>query len=239
MNLQCLIVDDEPLARKGLAEDIRETGFIEIAGMAENAAQAAAILSSAQIDLVLLDIEMPGLSGLDFIKTLPSPPLVIITTAYPEYAVESFNLDVIDYLLKPFSFSRLLKACSKAKEFLELKQGVLAGKQPGKDYFFIKCNGRYEKIFLKELLFVEAADNYVNIHTTEKCFLTYQTLKSMQACLPATDFIKVHKSYIVAVGKISYIKGHFIFINDQHIPISRNFRDTVFQRVLEDKILRR
>jgi two-component system LytT family response regulator len=239
MKLNCIIVDDEPIAREGMAEDIRETGFIEIAGIAENTLQAAALLASGQVNIIFLDIEMPKINGLDFIKSLINPPMVIITTAYPEYALEGYGLDVIDYLLKPISFSRLQKACNKAREFYELKQNAGISREPANGYFFIKCNGRYEKIFLSELLFVEAADNYVTIHTTSRSFLTYHTLKSMQAYLPGNDFIKVHKSFIVAIDKIGHIAGNMIIINKYAIPISRNFKEAVLNRVVNDKMIRR
>ena len=238
MKLNCIIVDDEPPAREGLAEDIRETGFIEIVGIAENALQAAELIQTVKVDLIFLDIEMPQLNGLDFIKSLKSPPMVIITTAYPGYALEGYDLDVMDYLLKPISFNRLLKACHKAKEFYTLKQHNGLAK-PANDYFFIKCNGRYEKIFLKELLFVEAADNYVTIHTTEKKMLSYHTLKSMQQYLPGTDFIKVHKSFIISIDKISQIEGNRVIINNHTIPISRNFKEAVLSRVIANNTVRR
>ncbi len=239
MKLRCIIVEDEPMARKGLAEDIKEIKFLEIMGIAENSSQAIELVSKQQIDLILLDIEMPKLSGLDLIKSLQEPPLIIITTAYPEYALVGYDLEVIDYLLKPIAFSRLLKACYKAKEFYELKKNASLTNKEKNEYCFIKCNGRYEKIFLCDLLFVEAADNYVAIHTALKSFLTYQTLKSMEAYLPDDNFIRVHKSFIVAIDRIDHIEGNEIHINKDTIPISRNFKKAVFERIASAKIFSR
>jgi DNA-binding LytR/AlgR family response regulator len=239
MKLRCIIVDDEPVARKGLAEDLNEIKYIETTGIAENSLQAIELLSHQQIDLIFLDIQMPKLNGLNLIKSLQNPPMIIITTAYPEYALEGYDLDVIDYLLKPIPFGRLLKACHKAREFYELKKNASLTDNCKNEYCFIKSNGRYEKVLLNDLLFVEAADNYIVIHTTGKSFLTYQTLKSMEAYLPEIKFIKVHKSFIVAIDRISHIDGNDILINNNTIPISRNFKKAVLNRITNTKAIRR
>ncbi len=182
---------------------------------------------------------MPKLNGLELVKTLKAPPMVIITTAYPEYALEGYQLDVIDYLLKPIAFSRLLKACNKAKDFYSLKQNATNKTAGGNEYIFIKCDGRHEKIFLRELLLVEAANNYITLHTTSRSFLTYQTLKKMEESLPAGNFIKVHKSYIVAIDKINHIDGNDIMIQKHRVPISRNFKDAVIERVVHKNYTKR
>jgi DNA-binding LytR/AlgR family response regulator len=145
---------------------------------------------------------MPRLNGFDLLRTLQQPPMVILTTAYSHYAPESYDLGVIDYLLKPISFDRLLKACNKAKD---LYASQTASPSSTSDYFFIKTNSRHEKILLKELLFVEAADNYILLYTNDKKHIIYRTLKSMSADLPATHFIQVHKSFIVAFDKVDSI----------------------------------
>ena len=229
--LRTIIVDDEPVARKGLEEDLREIAFIRMAGMAENSFQAIELVMTRQPDLILLDIEMPRLSGLDFIKSLKNPPMVIIITAYSEYALAGYELDVIDYLIKPVDFQRLLKACGKARDFYQLKRNAGHREQPADDYFFIKCGGKYEKIMFSDLLFAEAADNYVILHTTGKKFMTYTTLKNMESLLPVKDFIKVHKSFIVAIAKISNISGHEITVGTTRIPVSRNLKEALIGRV--------
>lgn len=234
MKLNCVIVDDEPLARNGLAEDIQAIDFMEVSGIAESALQAMELLTRQVVDLLFLDIEMPKLNGFDLLRNLQQPPMVILTTAYNHYAPESYELGVIDYLLKPISFDRLLKACHKARDFHSLRTGQ--SNKDGNDYFFVKCNGRHEKIILADVLFVEAADNYVQIHTTEKKLLVYHTLKNMEEHLPGDYFIKVHKSFIVAFDKIDSMEGNQLLIGQHSIPVSRNFRDAVTERVSRKKI---
>src|SRR5579863_2357944 len=167
MQLRCIIIDDEPMARRGMEEELREIAFVELVGIGENSYQAIELVASLRPDLLLLDIQMPGLNGLDLIKSLRQPPMVIITTAYSDYALRGYELDVMDFLIKPVDFRRLLKACCKAQEFHALRQSAAGVGLPnlsmpsGDLFFFVKSNGRYEKIHFSELLFVEAADNYV------------------------------------------------------------------------------
>jgi len=236
MKLKCIIADDEPVARKGLAEDVKEIDFIEIVGIAENALQALDIINRQQPDLILLDIEMPKFNGLELIKLLQKPPMVIITTAYAGYALEGYHLDVIDYLLKPIAFNRLLKACNKAKELFVLRQKDKMSSAKEDSYFFIKHNGTHEKIFFNDVLLLEGANNYVTLHTVAKSYLTYQTLKNIAAALPAAAFIKVHKSYIVAIDKIDRIDGSSIIIQKHVVPISRNFKEQVIKKVVNTKM---
>lgn len=233
MNIRCLIVDDEPLARKGLKEYINDVDFLELAGECDNAVKAAAILQSQHIDLLFLDIQMPRMTGLAFLRSLPQPPLVVLTTAYPEHALESFELDVLDYLLKPIPFERFLKAVLKAKAQLNLRQ------TPAADWFFIKCDNKLEKIAFSDVLYAEALQNYVAIHTTARKFITYLTFRGVEDYLPADRFVKVHKSFIVAVGKIDSIEGNELLIGGHHIPISRNLKEEVMQKILNNRYLKR
>jgi DNA-binding LytR/AlgR family response regulator len=244
MRLRTIITDDEPMARKGMEEDCKEIAFIEIVGIAENSFQAMELVTTLRPDLILLDIEMPRLSGLDLIKSLKDPPMVIITTAYSEYALAGYELDVMDYLIKPIDFPRLLKACCKARDFHTLKHPppatggtFIPDESPAlrDPYFFVKCNGKYERIWLQELLFVEAADNYVIIHLSGRKFMTYQTLKSMENLLPATHFMKVHKSFIVALDKVSRLEGQELTVEKFRIPISRNLKGVVRGRIINKK----
>ncbi len=234
MKLNCIIVDDEPVARNGLAEDIRAIEGMQVTGIAESALQAMELLSKQPVDLLFLDIEMPKLNGFDLLRSLQQPPMIILTTAYNHYAPESYELGVIDYLLKPISFDRLLKACTKARDFYALQtRSPSAGIN---DYFFIKVNGRQEKIHISELLFVEAADNYIVIHTLQKKYLVYRTLKSMEQYLRDSRFIKVHKSFIVAFDKIEGIEANRLFIGQHSIPVSRNYKDTITERLSARKL---
>ncbi|WP_246858785.1 LytTR family DNA-binding domain-containing protein [Chitinophaga sp. XS-30] len=233
MNIRCLIVDDEPLARKGLKEYIGDVDFLELAGECDSAPKAAAILQSQQIDLMFLDIQMPRMTGLAFLRTLPAPPLVVLTTAHPDYALEGFELDVLDYLLKPVPFERFLKAVLKAKAQLNLRQKGQA------DWFFIKCDNKLEKIAFSDVLYAEALQNYVAIHTTSRKFITYLTFKGVEDYLPGERFVKVHKSFIVAVEKIDSIEGNELLVNGHHIPVSRNLKDEVMQKILNNRYLKR
>jgi len=248
MRLRTIIVDDEPIARKGLAEDAGEIDFLDIVGVAENSFQALDLLATIRPDLLLLDINMPRLSGLDLIKSLPNPPMIIIVTAWPEYALEGYELDVMDYLIKPVDLPRLLKACCKAREFFSLQRQASAhpissapispapmfsaAVERNEGYFFVRCNGKYEKLLFRELLYVEAADNYVMIHTAGKKILTYHTLKDMAARLPSTHFMKVHKSFIISLDKVSSMEGQTLIVGGAVIPVSRHLKDAVRERIL-------
>ncbi|WP_343703034.1 LytTR family DNA-binding domain-containing protein [Chitinophaga sp.] len=233
MTIRCLIVDDEPVARKGLREYIADIPFLELAGECDSPVKALATLQTQPIDLLLLDIQMPRMTGLELLRSLPQPPLVIFTTAHPDYAVESFELNVLDYLLKPVSFERFMKAVMKARAYLDTQQKKDA------DYFFIKCDNRLEKINYEDILFVEALQNYVAIHTAARKFTTYLTFKGVEEYLPAERFVKVHKSFIVAIDKISSIDGNELVIGRHHIPVSRNLKDEVMEKILNKRYLKR
>lgn len=238
MKIRCVIIDDEPAAREGLAQDLRAVEFLEIAGIAENTAQANALITSINPDLLFLDVQMPKITGLEFLRNLKNPPMVILVTAYAEYAIEGFNLDVIDYLLKPVAFGRLLKACRKARDQFSLNKSGDA-KQKKDDFFYIRFENKFEKIFLQDILFVEGADNYVKLHTKGKVYTTYLTLKSVEASLPEEDFMKVHKSFIVSMDKIGKIEKNEIELGGKKVPISRNLKEEVMNRIVNRKLIKR
>ena len=239
MKLKCIVVDDEPVARKLLKEYIDDIAFLEMSGEADNPLKAQGILEKEPIDLIFLDINMPKLSGIEFLRASHSLPMVILTTAYAEHALDGFSLDVLDYLVKPFSFERFLKACNKAKDYHELKIGAeRKATMPG-NYFFVKCNGRIEKVLYDELLFVEASLNYVTLHTTKGKMLVYLTIGGMMEDLPSKLFIKVHKSFIVNIQKINSIEGNLLHIGKAEIPISQKSSDDVMKLILKDKMLKR
>lgn len=235
MKLKCIIVDDEPSGRKVIEEYVSETTFLELVGKAENPLKAMALMDENKIDLIFLDIQMPKINGIDFLKTLKNPPMVILTTAFSEYALQGFELDVIDYLLKPISLDRFLKATHKAKDFFEM-QG--AGLKPS-DYFFVKCKNKFERVWYNELLFIEAANNYVILTTNEKRLITYLTFKGIEERLPAEQFIKVHKSFMVSLSKIENLDAEQIKIGKYMIPISRSLKDEVMQRIVNSSLVKR
>jgi DNA-binding LytR/AlgR family response regulator len=178
---------------------------------------------------------MPRITGIDFFKSLKNPPPVIFTTAYPEYALEGFEVNALDYLVKPVSFERFLRAVMKAKDFYEIRD-----KNVGVDgYFFIKADSKLVKIRYQDILFAEALQNYVNIHTTDRKYMTYLTFRAVEDYLPPGTFIRVHKSYIVSTGRIDSIEGNDIRIGTHYIPISRNYREEVMEKLLKGKFLKR
>ena len=237
--MNCVIVDDEPLAREGLANYVREVDFLSLTGVCENPLELLPLFDKNVINLVFLDIQMPKMNGIEFLKIMQKPPMVVITTAYPSYALEGFQLNVLDYLLKPITFERFFKAASKARDYHRLLTKPASEKNmipPDDDYFFIKCGNKYEKIPFEDILYAEGMQNYINIYTTKGKFMTILSLKNLEENLDQRAFIRVHKSYIVAIGKIDSIEGNEIFIRDQCIPISRNYRQQVIDQVVNKKL---
>jgi DNA-binding LytR/AlgR family response regulator len=242
MKINCIIIDDEPLARKGLKEYIAEVDFLQLTGEFDSALKAAEQAGSDTVQLVFLDIQLPKISGLDFLRTLHHPPPVIFTTAYPQYAVEGFELNALDYLVKPVSFDRFLKAALKAREYYEVRvENTTALKNEGTagDYFFIKSDNKLVRLFFADILFVEALQNYVVVHTAARKYITYLTFKSVEEYLPADRFIKTHKSYIVSAAMIDSIEGNEIRIGPHSVPISRNEKDSVMEQLLKNRFLKR
>ena len=242
MKINCVIIDDEPLARKGLKEYIADVDFLQLAGEFDNPVKAMDLLAKSDVHLLFLDIQMPKITGLDFLKTLQHAPPVIFTTAFPQFALEGFELNALDYLIKPISFDRFLKSAMRAKEFYEVRQKnntEVAASTATAEYFFIKSDNKLVKIAYDDILFAEALQNYVVIHTTDKKYITYLTFKSVEDYLPSAQFIKTHKSYIISASKIDSIEANDIRIGPHHIPISRNLKDEVMERLLKGKFLKR
>ncbi|RYY27508.1 MAG: response regulator transcription factor [Chitinophagaceae bacterium] len=239
MIMKCLIIDDEPIACRGMKEYVSQIEFLELAGVYADPLQAYQVLDSGEIDLIFLDIEMPRLSGIDFIKSLKKVPAIIFTTAYTSYAVEGFELGVADYLLKPISFPRFLKAVNKVKELHSALRPAPASQPEEKGSFFIKENGMFVKIYYDEVLYAEALQNYVAIHLPGKRLITYITLSILEKQLPESIFMKVHKSYIVSLQKIKAVEGNTILIESTQIPVSRNMKDILMQKVVDTKLLKR
>lgn len=240
MNLTCVIIDDEPLAREGLANYVREVDFLHLSGTCENPLELMTLLDQQPVDLIFLDIQMPKMNGIDFLKIVQNPPMVIITTAYPSFALEGFQLNVLDYLLKPITFDRFVKSANKAKDYHRLlakSEAKSAQKAADEnDSFFIKCGNKYEKLYFEDILFIEGMQNYVTIFTNKGKYITLLNLKNLEQNLANHAFIRVHKSYLVSASKIDSIEGNEIFIQSHRIPISRNYREQVIAQVVNNKL---
>lgn len=235
MKINCLIVDDEPIARKILGEYVEELDWLQLVGQAESPLKAINLMAQHPVDLLFLDIEMPQMSGFELLKKLTNPPAVIITTAYPTYAIEGFELDVLDYLLKPISIDRFLKSALKAKALFEQKNKTSSSQI---DYFFVKCDGNIERIEIRNLLYVKALENYIVIQTTQRKYITYLTMKGLEEYLPSEQFVKIHKSYLVPIAKIDRIEGNEVHIGNEKLPLSRTLRADVLQRI-DEKLVKR
>ncbi len=232
--IQAIVVEDEPLAREGLLNYIREIDFINVVKACEDAMEANSVLASEKIDLMFLDVQMPRITGIDFLKSLKTPPMVIMTTAYPNFALQGYELDVLDYLIKPFPFDRLLKAANKARDFFELKSKRPDAGKISADYFFVKCDYRYEKIHFKDILYIEGMENYVVIFTPARKYVTLLRMKVMEETLPVQEFIRIHKSFIVSVDAISSIDGNEVIVNGKRLPISRDKKSDIMKRLIKN-----
>jgi len=239
MKIKTIIIDDEPLAREGMKRYIKQVSYLEFAGSFPDPLSAMKIIEKENIDLMLLDIQLPKISGIEFLKTLKNPPAVIITTAHADYALDGFELDVMDYLLKPISFEKFLKAANKVKSFLGLQKRSENKNAPDCDYFFVKTKNKYEKIDYEDVMFIEAMQNYVTINTVNRKYIVYTTLKGMLENLPEKQFIRVQKSFVISVSKIDSIEGSSIKIGEYSIPISRDKKDIILERIMNKKLLKR
>lgn len=237
MTLKTLIVDDEPSGRKVLQEYAADVPFLQLAGTAENPMKAQAVMNREGIDLLFLDIQMPKMNGLDFLKSLPHPPLVVLSTAFPQYALQGFEMDVVDYLLKPVSFERFCKACKKALEMFNARRPTAP--PSGKDYIFVKHNTAYEKVRVSDIVYVEALENFVRIRTGTQQFVVWLTLKQVEEALPHGQFVKTHRSFLVSLDKIERFTSNAVIADGHRIPVSRSLRAEVEKKVLGPHLLKR
>ena len=245
MKINCVIVDDEALARRGLEKYVKEIEFLELKGVCKNAMQVNTVLNEEKIDLLFLDIEMPMISGIDFLKSLKVAPKVIFTTAYSEYAIDSFEFDVVDYLIKPISFERFLQASNKAYQQIakETKPEAIikqaTEKEAEEEYIFVKTDKQLVKVKLDDILYIESMQNYIRIITEKETHITLVPLKKILEILPENNFIQIHKSYIISKSKVEAISGNQAVIGETKIHIARSFKEDVIKSLTEDKILKK
>jgi DNA-binding LytR/AlgR family response regulator len=240
MNIRCLAIDDEMLALDLLEDNIKKVPFLELVQTCRSAMEAMEVLRNQPVDLLFLDIQMPDISGIQLIRSLHHKPLVIFTTAFSKYAADGFDLDVIDYLLKPYSFERFLKAVNKVHEYMDVRDR--AASQTGNkevvaspNFLFVRADYKLYKINLKDILYIEGLKDYVKIYVSEKPIVTQMSMKTLEEKLPPHDFIRVHRSFIVAFNKIDYIQKHMLTIGKKEIPISEHYRDELFKIINYEK----
>lgn len=238
--MNCIIADDEPLARKGLENYVNELPQLNLVALCTSAMEVMNTLAEKKVDLMFLDIQMPKMSGISLLKSLPNPPLTIITTAYQNYALEGYELSVTDYLVKPYSFDRFVTAVNKASQLFELQQQKNQGSSVDeKPFFFVKCDKSYEKIFFNDILYIEALQNYILINTAARKYIVYLTLKSIEEQLPPKMFLKINRSYIVNLHKVSSIDGNEVIVNSVPLQIGRSFKESVMQVLLNAHLIKR
>lgn len=240
MTIKCIVADDEPVARKGIASYVEQTPFLTLSGVCKSAIEANEVLHKKEIDLMFLDIQMPDLTGTEFVRSLENPPAVIFTTAYRDYAIEGFELSALDYLVKPISFQRFLKAANKAQSFFEMqRQPATRPNGAEQDYFFIKSDGQFIKIKLDDVLYFESEKDYVFIYTTQKRYLTLLSLKQLEKELPPERFLRVHRSFLVSLEKVELVDGNQLVIKDKRIPVSRSLQETIFNTLIAGRLWKR
>lgn len=234
MVIKCIITDDEPMARKGLGEYIGKTDFLSLAGECESAIELNSLLKQENADVVFLDVEMPGLTGMEYLATALNPPKIIIVSAYEQYALKGYELDVFDYLLKPVSYERFLKSVNKLYDELKKEQ-----KTNNADYIFIKVDKKTKKIMLRDILFVESMENYVVVHTHNTKEVVYCTLKMIAEKLPLEKFSQIHRSFIVNTDHIESFEGNTLQVGSHSIPISRDLKDEIYAKIVAGNFIDR
>jgi DNA-binding LytR/AlgR family response regulator len=233
--MRCIVVDDEKLALELMEDNVSKLPNLELVATCKNAMEAMAFLRQGQVDLIFLDIQMPGISGVQFLKSLVKPPMVILVTAYENYALEGFNLDVVDYLVKPFSFERFLKAVNKAAELssVRLQKDIPAKTQVDGGYIFVNADYSIIRINLSDIIYIEGLKDYIKIYlkSTDRPVITRLSMHFMESKLPVEVFARVHRSFIVSLEKITVFKRTRVLLNDVEIPVSDNYRERILAYV--------
>jgi len=222
--IKCAIIDDEPWAIDLIKSYVEKVDYLQLAFTSENPVQALNLLHTRKVDLLFLDIQMPEMNGLDLVQVLDPNTRVIITTAYSEYALQGYEHNVTDYLLKPIEFARFVKAVQKAKQSMEALQAVTQLQNPPRNFLFIKTDGKLVKILHEEILFIEGLKDYIAIHTTQDKLISLDSLSNMETLLPSWQFCRIHKSFIVAINKIETIEKNRVFIKEHVLPVGEQYK---------------
>jgi Response regulator of the LytR/AlgR family len=236
--LKCLVVDDEPMAREGMADLISKVEFLNLTGTCASAMEAKTFMDKTSVDVLFLDINMPYLSGLDFLESLDNAPLTILTTAYPQYALEGYRFQVVDYLLKPIGFKRFYQAALNAQQLFQMHElAKKEGTSKNQSVLYVKQGDAYQRIIWEDILYIEGMQNYVKIHFPEETKIILQTLTSLEEMLPKDDFFRVHKSYLVNVNHIGSIEGGRVFMGKCELPLSRHRKSDLLNTVVYKSLL--
>ena len=231
--ISCIIVDDEPTAREIIADHLSKIGSIAIIGSCASAAEAFNLINNHPIDLIFLDIHMPEITGLSFAKSINKEIRVIFTTAYREYALDGFDLQAVDYLLKPISFDRLFRSVNTYFEIYHKKEStkIKDKSQPACEFMFVRADRKMVRLDFSDIIFIESLSDYVKIHTATTTVITRETISNIEAKLPFNDFIRVHRSFIVSLAKISSYTNEYVEVNNTEIPISRSYKPFVLEKL--------
>lgn len=229
--IRCIIVEDERLAQDVIKSHLQKVDHFKLVGVYRNALEAKEGLEKEEVDLIFLDIQLPGMTGLNFLRSLQNPPLVVLTTAYPEYALESYEFNVIDYLLKPISFERFSKTVDKIVDGKIFQPGSKETSGLPRDHIFIKSSSRFFRVAFSDIIYVEGMKDYLRIHTADHNIITHQTLSEMENILPSGQFIRIHKSYIVSFAHIKSIFGNSVELGNITLPIGLNYKERIMKAI--------
>lgn len=241
--MNCIIVDDEPLAREGMELNVEDVPFLNLVGQFGTALTANDFLMREEVDLMFLDIQMPGITGLEYLKTLKNPPLVILSTAYPQYALDGFELDVVDYLVKPVRMERFLKAVNKAKELYDLRQPKIIQNEVvevEQEFMYLKADRKYIRVFFKDIKYIKGMKDYVMLYTNEnKKIMTAMNIKTIHAQLPSSIFARVNKSYLININYIDEVDLDFIQLAGEEIPLGRTYKEAFIRKYIKGNLIGR
>jgi two-component system LytT family response regulator len=236
LKLKCLAIDDEPLALELLEDNIRQLPFLELSGKCSNAMQAMQFMQQNEVDLMFLDIQMPGLTGLQFIQSMKVRPLIILVTAYEKFALDGFNLDVVDYLVKPVALERFIKACNKAYDQFRVNHHIPVAKDSSPGYFFINVDYKMLKVEFDDIIWVEGLKDYLKIHlkSSPNPLVVRMSMKNMEEQLPGSQFLRIHKSYILSKKAITAVRKNSVYLNAMELPVGDMYKEQVASFVKAD-----